>query len=76
VSEGGDVMLTVHDTGVGIPPAEVSQVFERFHKGSGSTGSGLGLTISRDLVVGHGGTLSILKTSPDGTTMKVVLPAV
>ena len=72
--DGADAVLTVHDIGVGIPPDEVARVFERFHKGAGSTGSGLGLTISRNLVAAHGGTLTIAETSPAGTTMRVGLP--
>ena len=77
VTVGGDgarAVVTVHDTGVGIPPDEIAAVFERFHKGAGSSGTGLGLTISRDLVVAHGGTLAIAATSPSGTTMRVELP--
>jgi two-component system sensor histidine kinase BaeS len=70
----GGVVLDVRDTGVGIPPGEAELVFERFHKGAGSSGTGLGLTISRDLVAVHGGTLDIAETSPDGTTMRVTLP--
>jgi signal transduction histidine kinase len=76
VREGsGGVVLDVRDTGVGIPPDQTDLVFERFHKGAGSSGTGLGLTISRDLVAAHGGTLDIAETSPDGTTMRVTLPA-
>lgn len=67
-------VVTVADTGVGIPDDEVAAVFERFHKGSGSSGTGLGLTISRDLVTAHGGTLRIASTSPAGTTMRIELP--
>lgn len=74
--DGAHAILTVRDTGVGIAPDEVARVFERFHKGSGSTGSGLGLTISRNLVAAHGGTLTIAETSPAGTTMRVELPMV
>lgn len=68
------VVLDVADTGVGIPPDEVGHVFERFHKGAGSSGTGLGLTISQDLVVAHGGTLEIADTSPAGTTVRMTLP--
>ena len=73
-ADGACAVLTVHDTGVGIPPDELAAVFERFHKGSGSSGTGLGLTISRDLVTAHGGALTIAETSPTGTTMRVELP--
>ncbi|HEX6254257.1 MAG TPA: HAMP domain-containing sensor histidine kinase [Euzebyales bacterium] len=75
VREGaGGVVLDVRDTGVGIPTDQVDLVFERFHKGAGSSGTGLGLTISRDLVAAHGGTLDIAETSPAGTTMRITLP--
>lgn len=68
------VVIEVRDTGVGIPADDVGRVFDRFHKGSGSSGTGLGLTISRDLVEAHGGTLTVPRTGPDGTTMRVALP--
>lgn len=73
-SDGSRAVVTVHDTGVGITPDEAAAVFERFHKGSGSSGTGLGLTISRDLVAAHGGALTIEETSPAGTTMRIELP--
>lgn len=83
--DGGDIrielvespaasIITVVDTGIGIPPDAQERVFERFHKGTGSTGTGLGLTISRDLVVAHGGTLTLVSSTPAGTTMRIALP--
>lgn len=66
--------LVVADTGVGIAPDELDRVFDRFHKGSTSRGSGLGLTISRDLVQSHGGDISIASTPGAGTTVVVRLP--
>jgi signal transduction histidine kinase len=71
----GVVVLDVRDTGVGIEADQRDLVFERFHRGTGSSGTGLGLTISRDLVAAHGGTLDIAETSSHGTTMRVTLPA-
>jgi len=73
--EGGDQLITVVDTGVGIDPDEALQVFDRFRKGSTSTGSGLGLTISRDLVQAHGGSISLRSIPGAGTTVEVRLPA-
>lgn len=70
----GQQVITVADTGVGIDPAETPDVFERFRKGSTSSGSGLGLTISRDLVRAHGGTISLTSTPGRGTTVEVRLP--
>ncbi len=75
VREGaGEQVVTVTDTGVGIDPEETPDVFERFRKGSTSSGSGLGLTISRDLVRAHGGTISLASTPGRGTTVEVRLP--
>ncbi|MFW2383431.1 MAG: sensor histidine kinase, partial [Acidimicrobiales bacterium] len=70
----GAGLVAVEDTGRGIPVDEVEAVFDRFHKGDDSTGSGLGLTISRDLVTAHGGTISISSRVGTGTTATVVLP--
>ncbi len=72
--DGRDAVIQVADTGLGIDPAETDQVFERFRKGSTSSGSGLGLTISRDLVRAHGGTISIASRPGKGTTATVSLP--
>ncbi len=66
--------ITVADTGRGIAPDDLERVFERFHKGPGSDGTGLGLTISRDLVEAHGGTLRLESTLGVGTTAVVTLP--
>lgn len=74
--EGPDAVVEVKDTGMGIAPEEVGEVFERFRKGSTSAGSGLGLTISRDLVEAHGGSISIDSQVAAGTTVVVRLPAV
>ena len=68
------VLITVSDTGTGISPEELESVFDRFHKGSTSRGSGLGLTISRDLVEAHGGTIEMTSQPGAGTTVTVGLP--
>ena len=70
------VTVTVTDTGVGMPPSEVERAFERFHKGSTSAGSGLGLTISRDLVEAHGGSISMESEPGVGTVVSVRIPKV
>ena len=71
----GAVRIEVVDTGAGIPADELPRVFDRFYKGAGSTGSGLGLTIARRLVEAHGGTLCAESQPGAGTTMTVSLPA-
>jgi two-component system sensor histidine kinase BaeS len=68
--------IEVVDTGVGIAPEDVDQAFDRFRKGSTSTGSGLGLTISRNLVEAHGGTISMSSRPGQGTAVVVMLPLV
>ncbi|HET7676685.1 MAG TPA: HAMP domain-containing sensor histidine kinase [Candidatus Limnocylindrales bacterium] len=71
--------LAVADTGVGIEPAELPHVFERFYRGSGAnelraTGSGLGLSIVRSIVEMHGGRVTIESAPGRGTTVHVLLP--
>jgi two-component system sensor histidine kinase BaeS len=74
--QGSSVVLTVSDTGIGLPPEEVARAFDRFHKGSTSSGSGLGLTISRDLVEAHGGSISMESEPGIGTAVTIELPIV
>jgi two-component system sensor histidine kinase BaeS len=64
-SAGAGVAVTVTDTGPGFPPDTVDQVFERFTRAADSRGSGLGLSIARDLVEAHGGTIRAWNP-PDG----------
>ncbi|MBT8214872.1 MAG: HAMP domain-containing histidine kinase, partial [Acidimicrobiia bacterium] len=72
--QGSSALITVSDTGVGLTDDEVEWVFDRFHKGSTSKGTGLGLTISRDLVEAHGGIISMDSEPGAGTTVSVALP--
>lgn len=71
----GEAVLDVRDTGVGIDPQALPAVFDRFQKGETSAGTGLGLTISRDLVEAHGGEISMVSELGVGTRVRVVLPA-
>jgi signal transduction histidine kinase len=66
--------MTISDTGIGLPPDEVARAFDRFQKGSTSSGSGLGLTISRDLIEAHGGSISMESEPGVGTTVAIELP--
>jgi two-component system sensor histidine kinase BaeS len=74
--DGAFVELTVTDTGEGIPPADLERVFDRFHRRADSGGSGLGLTIVRDLVAAHGGTVRAESSGVpgQGATFRVRLP--
>ncbi len=73
--EGLDVVVLVKDTGTGITPDILPQIFEPFYttKPAG-VGTGLGLWICKGIVVGLGGHISVDETSPRGTTFRVVLP--
>ena len=72
---GAGAMVEVSDTGVGIPPEELPRIFDRFYKGASSQGSGLGLTIARNLVVAHGGEISAESEIGRGTMIRFTLPA-
>ncbi|NNC75982.1 MAG: HAMP domain-containing histidine kinase [Acidimicrobiia bacterium] len=74
LDRGAAIRIRVSDTGVGIAPEDIDTVFDRFNKGSSSQGTGLGLTISRDLVEAHGGTIAIESQPGVGTTVNVTVP--
>ena len=72
--------ITVADTGIGIDPAELPRIFDRFFRGSRASeargsGSGLGLAIVRGIVEMHGGTVTVESRPGAGATFRVVLPA-
>jgi len=70
----GYALLEVQDSGVGIPPDELTHVFERFHRSSDSGGMGLGLSIAKHLIEAHSGTITAESGPGQGTKMKVELP--
>ena len=71
---GSTVQLSVRDTGGGMPEELRSRVFERFVKGPGSPGAGLGLAISKDVITAHGGTIEISSELGKGTEVRFTLP--
>ncbi|MCD0248171.1 PAS domain S-box protein [Xanthomonas melonis] len=79
-AEDGRVRLCVHDTGIGIAPDFLPHVFDRFRQADAGTtrragGLGLGLSISRQLVDLHGGSLGAFSAGEgQGATFTVVLP--
>jgi signal transduction histidine kinase len=81
VEDKGDHLLTsVCDRGIGIPTDEISQVFERFHRGRqvSSTnygGLGLGLYITKQIIERHGGAIWVESKEGSGTTFYFTLPA-
>jgi len=70
------VAISVGDTGTGIPAEALPHVFDRFYKSHESRGSGLGLTIAKDLVAAHGGEISARSDGAPGrgTTIRFTLP--
>jgi signal transduction histidine kinase len=68
------IRVEVIDTGPGIEPAQLEEVFGRFVKSEDSPGSGLGLSIARGLVKAHGGDVQITDSGPTGTTAMMWLP--
>ena len=72
--------IEVADTGVGIDPAELPHIFERFYRGSRAneargSGSGLGLAIVRSIVDMHGGTVEVESRVGSGSRFVVTLPS-
>ena len=73
---GERVALIVADDGQGIPPEHLDRVFQRFYRveGSQASGSGLGLTIARELAGRMGGTVTVA-SRPGATAFTFELPA-
>lgn len=71
--EAGSVRVTVTDNGPGIPAHLVGRLFEPFVTSKG-TGSGLGLSISRDILAGHGGTIAVQSGGLEGASFTVTVP--
>lgn len=70
---GGEVLLTVADSGPGIPPEEHDRVFEPFHT-TKARGTGLGLTITRSILLRHGGGVLIGRSRLGGAEVTLRLP--
>jgi two-component system, OmpR family, phosphate regulon sensor histidine kinase PhoR len=79
-SSPGYLALTVTDTGIGVPPEELERVFDRFYRtdasrARGTGGSGLGLSIVRDLVEAMGGSVAAERVPEGGSRFRVELRA-
>jgi two-component system phosphate regulon sensor histidine kinase PhoR len=75
----GEVVVSVHDTGVGIPANDLPRIFERFYKADHARsggGTGLGLAISKHIVQGHGGRIWAESIEGRGSTFYFSLPTV
>ncbi len=77
--EADNAVLTMADTGIGIPKEALPHIFDRFYRADPSRsyetgGSGLGLAIARKSVEFHGGSISVQSEEGQGTTCRVSLP--
>jgi PAS domain S-box-containing protein len=73
-AETGQVLVSVNDTGMGLPPQQSDKVFEAFFT-TKPHGTGMGLSISRSIVESHGGRLWAAHNSPRGASFCFTLPA-
>ncbi|MFN2298030.1 MAG: GAF domain-containing protein [Anaerolineales bacterium] len=80
-SRPGGVAIDVSDTGIGITPADRERIFERFYRGEhpvvmATSGTGLGLPITKRLVEMHGGSIQVESSGVpgEGSTIRVILP--
>jgi signal transduction histidine kinase len=67
-------MLVISDTGSGIDEKDLPHILERFYKGNGTAGSGLGLSIVKEIVDQHVGSVSIESTKGKGTKVTLLFP--
>lgn len=77
--DGSIVQVRVSDRGIGIADEHLPYIFERFYRAdqnltAATGGSGLGLTVAREIVQAHGGTLAVQSTPSHGTTFTISLP--
>jgi len=77
---GNEVLVTVADTGAGIPEDQLEKIFQRFHRigdvqGRSMEGTGIGLAMVKELVKLHKGTITVESRLGEGSTFTVRLPA-
>lgn len=76
---GNEVHLTVSDTGVGIPADQLNKIFDRFHRvenlgGRSQEGTGIGLSMVKELVKLHGGTIDVQSKVGKGSAFTIAIP--
>lgn len=78
-TQASQAVLTVEDTGIGIPKEDIPHIFNRFYRADKSRtkqtgGTGLGLAIAKWIILKHGGTIEVHSKVNEGTKIKVFLP--
>jgi signal transduction histidine kinase len=73
-TKGPKVILSITDTGSGIPNKDLPHIFTRFYKGNSDTGTGLGLSIVKEIVDQHRGSIFVESVEGKGTTVTIHLP--
>lgn len=73
-ADGEAVAIDVSDNGPGLPVKAREKLFRAFEGGTRREGTGLGLAIAAELVKGHGGSLELVSSGPEGTTFRITLP--
>jgi signal transduction histidine kinase len=73
LNEGGELLISVTDSGVGLPTDRSDEIFNAFFT-SKSQGTGLGLAITRSIVESHGGRIWAVANSGPGATFHFTLP--
>jgi signal transduction histidine kinase len=78
--EDGHAIVTIADSGLGIPSDDQERVFEGFFRSASATaqaipGTGLGLAIAQTIAAAHGGSIAIASRAGEGATFTVRLPA-
>jgi len=77
--EKNEVIITVQDSGVGIPKEHLTHIFDRFYRVDAARnredgGTGLGLSIVKAIIMAHGGTIDVASVVGEGTTFTITLP--
>jgi signal transduction histidine kinase len=76
-SRGGAVLLSITDTGIGIPAEDLSRIYDPFYRGTNSRreqGFGLGLTTVKSIIESHGWSITVASQVGTGTTFTVTMP--